>query len=103
MGLKLKYDNCVNCGAVVRGCKCAYCGTEYSREIEFNTPLSQCWSGTYQSYYTCSHGSWHTSNPSRVVCTPRGNVYNDTGSPDVAHEVIGVAADIVESIIDLGC
>jgi hypothetical protein len=115
MGLKLKYDNCVNCGAVVRGYKCAYCGTEYMRETVLDT-YYPCLSGTYQSFATgYPHYSW-TSQPHTIQGSGGPLVYMGKNkgymcprkaelehtSPDVGNIVENVV-NVVEAIIDLGC
>ena len=56
MSLRLKYENCINCGAVVKQSKCEYCGTEYNLSFNDYKPInlkkenlknSFCYSGSY--------------------------------------------------------
>lgn len=35
--------NCVNCGAILHGNKCEYCGTEYGNEEKCDSVEIDCW------------------------------------------------------------
>ena len=78
MSLELKYDNCLNCGAPVRGHKCAYCGTEY--KVKYLDYDYMNGSGCYSSGY-CYSGRPHYFSSSQPLF--RGKPINKDNEEEV--------------------